>query len=77
MSSVHQQISKQESSVPKIAIILLGAIAVFGVFIIGFDSGQLESLAAGPSGMHPSNDQLMWLHEFSHDVRHAAGFFCH
>ena len=77
MSYVHQQAVKQASSVPKIVIILLAAIAAFGIFVVGFDSGQLESLAAGPNGMHLNNGQLMWLHEFSHDIRHAAGYVCH
>lgn len=77
MSNIHQQIIKQASGVPKTAIILLAAVAAFGIFVIGFDSGQLESLVGGANGMHLNNGQLMWLHEFSHDVRHAAGFVCH
>jgi len=45
---------------------------LFTMFIVGFDQGQLFSLAEGQSAY-----DSMWIHEFTHDMRHAAGFPCH
>ena len=79
MSNIHEQITKEASSIPKIAIGLLAAIALFGVFVTGFDTGQLEQALGitAPMNSDSNNPGLMWLHEFSHDARHAAGFMCH
>lgn len=48
------------------------ALALLGLFVIGFDQGQLLSLAQGDLAY-----QANLLHEFFHDARHAAGFPCH
>jgi putative cobalt transporter subunit CbtB len=78
MASIQQQIiTKGASSVPKIAIGVLAAVAVLGVFVVGFDTGQLEQAFGISGGMNGNNPGIMWLHEFSHDARHAAGFMCH
>lgn len=72
MATVSRQITKQSSGVPKIAIGVLLGILLFGMFIVGYDQGQLFSLVEGQKAFDD-----MWLHEFSHDLRHAAGFPCH
>jgi Probable cobalt transporter subunit (CbtB) len=63
---------KESSGLPKIAIGVLLAILLFGLFIVGYDQGQLFSLAEGQKAFDD-----MWMHEFYHDLRHAAGFPCH
>jgi hypothetical protein len=72
MSSVIAQIVKESSGLPKIAVGILLAILLFGMFIVGYDQGQLFSLVEGQKAF----DDL-WMHEFYHDLRHAAGFPCH
>ena len=67
-----KQIHISETNVPKAAIGLLIFILAFGLFIVGYDQGQLFSLVQGEQAY---ND--LWVHEFSHDMRHAAGFPCH
>jgi hypothetical protein len=63
---------KESSGLPKIAIGVLLAILLFGMFIVGYDQGQLFSIAEGQKAFDD-----MWMHEFYHDLRHAAGFPCH
>ena len=70
--SIRKQIQISEANIPKAAIGLLIFILVFGLFIVGYDQGQLFSLVQGEQAY---ND--LWVHEFSHDMRHAAGFPCH
>ena len=53
-------------------VIAAAIIAVFSVYMVGYDQGQLFSLVQGTEAY-----DTMWLHEFSHDIRHAAGFPCH
>lgn len=48
------------------------AAALLGIFALGFDQGQLLSLALGDASY-----QLNLLHELVHDARHAAAFPCH
>ncbi|HEY8523145.1 MAG TPA: CbtB domain-containing protein [Nitrososphaeraceae archaeon] len=67
-----KQIQISEPNVPKAAVGLLIFILAFGLFIVGYDQGQLFSLVQGEQAY---ND--LWVHEFSHDMRHAAGFPCH
>jgi hypothetical protein len=72
MSTVNTQILKEPRGIPKIAIGVLLAILLFGMFIVGYDQGQLFSIVEGQKAFDD-----MWMHEFSHDLRHAAGFPCH
>lgn len=51
-------------------LIVLGAIFGLGLFVVGFDNGQIAE--AMLSDVDP-----MFLHELTHDLRHAAGFPCH
>ena len=57
---------------PKLAMVILAVIAIISVYVVGFDQGQLFSLVQG-NGAYEN----MFLHEFTHDIRHAAGFPCH
>jgi uncharacterized membrane protein SpoIIM required for sporulation len=70
--SLRKQVQISEIQVPKAAIGLLIFVLIFGLFIVGYDQGQLFSLVQGEQAY---ND--LWVHEFSHDMRHAAGFPCH
>jgi uncharacterized membrane protein SpoIIM required for sporulation len=70
--SLRKQVQISETQVPKDAIGLLIFVLIFGLFIVGYDQGQLFSLVQGEQAY---ND--LWVHEFSHDIRHAAGFPCH
>lgn len=72
MSSQHEQRIIQKDQTPMAAIAALVIIALFSLYIVGYDQGQLFSLAQGNEAY-----QTMWLHEFTHDIRHAAGFPCH
>ncbi|MFN3655500.1 MAG: CbtB domain-containing protein [Candidatus Nitrosotenuis sp.] len=63
-------ISKQ--AVPKIAVIALAAIFVFGLFVVGYDQGHLLSVVFGDQAYKD-----LYIHELTHDMRHAAGFPCH
>ena len=51
---------------------MLAAVFVAGLFMVGFDQGHLFSLVRGEAAF----DQ-QFLHELTHDMRHAAGFPCH
>jgi hypothetical protein len=76
MSAENQRVVKESSSVPKSAVAILVAVLAFGVFMIGFDQGEVLgfSVPADGSGGQPGNN---WPHEFYHDMRHAAGMPCH
>jgi cobalt transporter subunit CbtB len=60
------------SSVSKIAIVTLALIFGFGLFVIGFDQGHIFSMVMGEQAFNE-----MFIHELTHDMRHAAGFPCH
>lgn len=70
--SIARLITKSESKVPRVAVGILVAILLFTMFIVGFDQGQLFSMVQGQEAF-----DNMWMHEFYHDMRHAAGFPCH
>jgi hypothetical protein len=72
VASVSKYITVEVSKVPKIAVGILLGVMLFGVFMVGYDQGHLFSIAQG----EPAFDNL-WMHEFYHDMRHAAGFPCH
>ena len=69
-SSKEITISKQ--TVPIFAVVLLAIIFAFGLFFVGFDQGHLFSIVQGVEAF----DDL-YIHELTHDMRHAAGFPCH
>ena len=66
------QSTKIFSTVPKVALAILVTVFIIGLFVVGFDQGHIFSIIYGESSFV---DQF--LHEFTHDMRHAAGFPCH
>ena len=56
----------------KIAMGFLAAIVLFGIFVVGYDQGQMFSIVQGNEAF-----DAKYLHEVTHDMRHAAGFPCH
>jgi putative cobalt transporter subunit CbtB len=77
MSVIIKQVAKENNDVPKIAIGVLLGILIFGMFVAGYDQGQMVQALFTSVGVHLNHDQLMLIHEFNHDLRHAAGFPCH
>jgi len=67
-----KQITSSKHGIPIIAIIALAVIFAAGLFVVGFDQGQIFSLVYGEEAF-----QDMYIHELTHDMRHAAGFPCH
>lgn len=70
--SQSNQIVASKTGVPKIAIILLATIFIVGLFVVGFDQGHIFSLVYGEQAF-----DTQFIHELTHDMRHAAGFPCH
>ena len=70
--SQSRQITSSKYNVPKLAIIALAAIFVVGLFVVGFDQGHLFSPVFGEQAFED-----LYIHELTHDMRHAAGFPCH
>ena len=77
MSVIIKHVAQERSDIPKLAIGILAAIFVLSMFVVGYDQGQLVQALVAPIGIHLNHDQLMFIHEFNHDLRHAAGFPCH
>jgi hypothetical protein len=74
---INRLITKESTKVPKIAVAVLTGILLFGMFVVGYDQGQLAEALFTPMGIHLNHSQIMLIHEFNHDLRHAAGFPCH
>ena len=70
--SVLVQTTKFINAVPKVALAILASVFVIGLFIVGFDQGHIFSIIYGESSFTEQ-----FLHELTHDMRHAAGFPCH
>jgi len=66
------QTTKFINAVPKVALAILASVFVVGLFIVGFDQGHIFSVIYGESSFTEQ-----FLHELTHDMRHAAGFPCH
>ena len=71
------QITKSQSAVPVIAAAVLFVIFGLGYFMVGFDQGQLFSIVEGQTAYTQMSGSVGYLHEMTHDMRHAAGFPCH
>jgi len=67
-----KHVTKSVVHVPLFSIIILSIVCVFGLFIVGYDQGHIFSVAQGEQAYV---DQF--IHELTHDIRHAAGFPCH
>ncbi len=61
-----------KSGISKIGIIVLAFVFGLGLFVVGFDQGHIFSLVMGEQAF-----DNMFIHELTHDLRHAAGFPCH
>jgi len=70
--SYSEAVTVSKSSVPILAVVILAVIFGFGLFLVGYDQGHLFSIIQGAEAF----DDL-FLHELTHDMRHAAGFPCH
>jgi len=66
------QVSKLTETVSKSVLTILVTISIIGFFVVGFDQGHIFSLIYGESSFTEQ-----FLHELTHDMRHAAGFPCH
>ncbi len=71
MSSV-EEITISKRPVPILGVLILAVIFAFGLFLVGYDQGHLFSIVQGVEAF----DDL-YIHELTHDMRHAAGFPCH
>ncbi len=69
------QVTKKHA-VPIVAAVALVALFGLGYFMVGFDQGQIFSIAEGQMAYTQSNG-VGYLHEMTHDMRHASGFPCH
>ena len=54
------------------AYVILAVIFSFGLFVVGYDQGHLFSIVLGEQAFTEQ-----FIHELTHDMRHAAGFPCH
>lgn len=70
--SQSRQINVSKTGVSTIAIIALAIVFAAGLFVVGFDQGHIFSIAFGEQAFDE-----MFIHELTHDMRHAAGFPCH
>jgi len=70
--SQSRQINASKNSVSVIAIVALSIVFAAGLFVVGFDQGHIFSLVYGEEAF-----QDLYIHELTHDMRHAAGFPCH
>ena len=61
-----------ESKIPIFAIAILTVIFAVGLFVVGFDQGHIFSVVLGEQAYED-----LYIHELTHDMRHAAGFPCH
>ncbi len=67
-----KQINMSKSAVPILAIVALAVVFAVGLFLVGFDQGHVFSIAFGEQAFED-----LYIHELTHDMRHAAGFPCH
>jgi hypothetical protein len=67
-----RQVNVSKNDVPKLAIIALAIIFAVGLFVVGYDQGHIFSVILGESAYTD-----LYIHELTHDMRHAAGFPCH
>ena len=70
--SESRQIAVSKTSVSKLAILALAIVFAAGLFVVGFDQGHIFSLVYGEQAFTD-----LFIHELTHDMRHAAGFPCH
>ena len=61
-----------KTGVPIFAVAILAIIFAFGLFFVGYDQGHIFSIGLGEKAFED-----LYIHELTHDMRHAAGFPCH
>jgi hypothetical protein len=66
------QTTKFFETIPKFVFAILVTIFIVGFFAVGLDQGHIFSLIYGESSFTEQ-----FLHELTHDMRHAVGFPCH
>ena len=67
-----KEIAISKSKVPILAVAVLAIIFAFGLFFVGYDQGHIFSIVLGEQAFED-----LYIHELTHDMRHAAGFPCH
>ena len=70
--SISRETTISKSGVPIYAVVILAIIFVFGLFFVGYDQGHIFSIVLGEQAFED-----LYIHELTHDMRHAAGFPCH
>ena len=70
--SESRQVNLSKTNVSKLAIVVLAIVFATGLFLVGFDQGHIFSLVYGEQAFED-----LYIHELTHDMRHAAGFPCH
>ena len=71
------QITKSQNTVPIIVTAVLFVLFGVGYFLVGFDQGQIFSLVEGQTAYTQMDGGVGYIHEMTHDMRHASGFPCH
>lgn len=67
-----KEVTITKSGVPIYAVAILAVTFAFGLFFVGYDQGHLFSIVLGEQAFED-----LYIHELTHDMRHAAGFPCH
>ncbi len=67
--SESKQINVSKTAVPKLVIVALAIIFAVGLFVVGYDQGHIFSVVLGEQAYAD-----LYIHELTHDMRHAAGF---
>ncbi len=70
--SESKQVIVSKTGVSKLAIVILAIVFAVGLFLVGFDQGHIFSVVYGEQAFTD-----LYIHELTHDMRHAAGFPCH
>ncbi|EGP94115.1 CbtB domain-containing protein [Nitrosarchaeum koreense] len=70
--SQSKEIIVSKSNVPILSVAILAIVFAFGLFLVGYDQGHLFSIVLGNQAFED-----LYIHELTHDMRHAAGFPCH
>ena len=70
--SQSKEINVSKNTVPILASVALAIVFAVGLFLVGFDQGHVFSIAFGEQAFED-----LYIHELTHDMRHAAGFPCH
>ncbi len=70
--SESKQVIISKPGISKLAIVVLVIVFAVGLFLVGFDQGHIFSVVYGEQAFTD-----LYIHELTHDMRHAAGFPCH